>query len=292
METVDNLWTEPGQETAGGRRNVRSNVKLLSRIKERLEAPERGAATMTARLLDCLVLTYAVPAARVRPHLPDGLPPDLLPGPDGEPLAFLQTVCAYWDDLRWSPARPGSGDSYHRCDYRILTRKDGRRGAFSVCLFVSTSSAHLAQRALAHNADYGRFSVHISGDPVRGRFQSYSLRLAGDLGRTEIEVAAPEGEADPAAPAPFGSPEDMALFLTQREEWYYAAALPRRGIGLTPVEHEPLTPSPGRLVSAKLTPWATLDLLSPEEQQVPHSALLEPAVNVTLYPPRLAKLAK
>jgi Uncharacterized conserved protein (COG2071). len=259
---------------------------------------------MTARLLDCLVLTYAVPADRARAHLPEGLAPDLLPGPDGEPLAFLQTVCAYWEDLRWSPAPAKSGDSYHRCDYRILTRRAGKqRGAFSVCLFVSTSSAHLTQRALARNADYARFGVHINGDPVRGQFDTYSLRVSGDLGKTEVEVsgrvaATEEGEEAAALPVPaeaappFGSFDDMASFLTRREEWYYAAALPKHGVGLTPVEHAPLTPTPGRLVSAKLTPWSTLELLTPEEQQAPLSVLVEPAVNLTLYPPRLLKREK
>jgi len=252
-------------------------------------APVKGnAATGTTLERDLLIVTYAVPATRVRAHLPEGLSPDLLPGPDGEPLAFLQTLCAYHEDARWSPLPGFAGTSFHQVAYRILTRRAGKRGVFILRTFVSTSELHATKRAIAREADYARFTFFIDGDPARNANHRYHIRAVGDLGQTNLEVKAlPE---PPPVPAPFGKAEDMVTFLTQREENYFKASVPKNAIGLSPTRHDPLSPAYGELAAARLTPWTELKLLTPDELLHPLAVYLQAALTVYAYPPRLVRL--
>ena len=259
---------------------------FVRRWKGRLETPERGAATMTVTLRDFLIVTYAVPAERARPHVPEGLPLDRLPGPDGEPLAFLQTTCFFNDHFHWSPL-PGPGLSYHQSTYRILTRVGGRRGAYFLRTYLSTSESYLSQRALAREVDQARFFVHITGDPTREQYAAYTLRAVGERGQTALDVRGLPG-APPVLPAPFTRPEEMTFFLTQREEGYYAAAT--RGVGLLPVEHAPLRPVWADLVAARFTLWTDMGLLDSEDLLNPLAVLIQPSVVFTAFPPRLARL--
>jgi hypothetical protein len=253
-------------------------------------APVKGsAATGTTLERDLLIVTYAVPAARVRAHLPEGLSPDLLPGPDGESLAFLQTLCAYHEDARWSPLPGFAGTSFHQVAYRILTRRAGKRSVFILRTFVSTSELHATKRAIAREADFARFTFFIDGDPARNAYHRYHIRAVGDLGQTNLEVnALPE---PPPVPAPFGKADDMVTFLTQREENYFKASVPKNAIGLSPTRHDPLTPAYGELATApRLTPWTELKLLTPDELQHPLTVYLQAALTVYAYPPRLVRL--
>jgi hypothetical protein len=258
---------------------------FLSRLKGRLEAPGRGAATLSVTLRDFLIVTYAVPAERARPHVPAGLPLEMLPGPDGARLAFLQTTCFFNDNLHWSPLA-GPGLSYHQSTYRILTRRGGRRGAFFLRTYLGTIAAHIAQRAVAREVDHASFTVHITGSPLEGHYDTYTVRAVGERGQTALDVRGLP--AAPSLPPPFTRWEEMVFFLTQREEGYYDAAA--GGIGLLPVEHAPLHPAPAELVAARLSLWTDLDLLAPEDLLQPVAVLIQPSIVFTSFPPRLVRL--
>jgi hypothetical protein len=84
----------------------------------------------------------------------------------------------------------------------------------------------------------------------------------------------------------------MALFLTQREEAYSPPPLPKPGIGLTPVHHEPLQPRAGTLKTARVSLFTDSSLLTPETLLQPLAVLLQPSFTLTTYPPRLARLGE
>lgn len=249
-----------------------------------------GPATLSLTLRDLLVVTWAVPAERIRPHVPEKLPLDLLPGPEGERIAFVQTLCAYYESARWSPLPERVGSSYHQVSHRVLTRREKKRGTFVLRTYVSTSEAHGTQRSATRDADYARFSLHIDGDPARGTYRSYTVRCVGDLGQANLEVRAlPETPETP--PAPFGKWADMVDFLTDRPENYFRASTPKTGIGLLPVEQGRITePRHAEVVSAKQTLWTETNILSSEELLKPLSVLMVAAVPLSSYPPRYARL--
>ncbi len=266
-------------------------MNLWQKIKGVLETPEKGAGTATLRLSDIAVLTYTVPLERVTPLVPDGFIPDRLPDASGEPVAFVQTTCAFCEEARWSPAPEGTGEAYREITYRVLGRAEkGKPGVCIVRAFYSADRVYLAQRALQKEADFARTSVHISGDPVRGSFNGYQLRTVADRGTTEWEIAT---AADPdAVPAPFGNRDDMTRFLLRREATYFALSTgPKGWTGYAPVALPVELPAPtiARLVSARLTPWRELGVLSVEAANTPQSVLYLPALTVTAYPPRPVK---
>jgi hypothetical protein len=229
-----------------------------------------------------------VPAERARPHVPAGLPLDTRPDENGEPLAFVQSTCFFNDNLHWSPLgrNTSSGQSYHQSTYRILTRRNDRRGAYFVRTCVGTSESYAAQRAIAGNVEYAPFSVHIAGDPVARRYERYTVRAASEHGQTNLDVRGlPPGapRLAPSAPASLAeNEEDAIFFLTQREEGCYPAAV--GGVGLMPVEHPPLRPVGGELVGARL--WTDLGLLEKDDLLRPVAVLIEPSVVFTVFPPR------
>ena len=250
-------------------------------------AVKGGATTTTTILRDLLIVTYAAPTERVRPLLPEGLPPDQLPGSEGELISFVQVVCAFHENARWSPLPGSAGSSFHQASYRILTRRDGRRGAFHWRTFVSASDTHAAKRTLDKQADFARFSFFIDGDPARRAYRRYTLRAIGDLGKTELEVGALPEPAP--APAPFGSLADMTDFLTRRDDHYLDTPLLKTRYSLVTQSHEPLTPTYATLVAAKLTPWTQAGVLLPGELLTPISVLLQPSLTLYARPPRFIK---
>jgi hypothetical protein len=265
---------------------------IFARLKHRLERPEKGAATITGTLRDYLVVTWAVPAEKARPHVPSELPLDVLPDANGELTAFLQVVCFYGENIHWSPLQNDPlAQSYHQVTYRILTRCQNKRGVFSLRSYFSTEEVRNAQRVVAREVDYARFFVHINGDPARDTYSSYNLRAVGDRGQTSVEVGFPDLATDGPAPlpAPFAKFEDMALFLTQREENYFAASAPKTGIGLTPSASDPFQPRTGVLKSARASLFTDSRILTPDDLLRPVTVLLQPRFTLTTYPPRLAR---
>lgn len=270
-------------------------------IKKETVLPRQKASpgAAVAVLRDVLLVTYAVPEKLVRPHIPPGLPLDRLPGENGDALAFVQTVCAYHDEARWSVLPSHMGQSYHQIAHRVLTRKNGKRGAFNFRTYLSTGEAHLAQRALSRDADFARFSVYISGNPARGPYQTYSLRAVGDLGQTNLEVRArPAEETTRTVPAPFASVSEMADFFVGRNETYFRASAPRAtSVGVVPTETVVSETSgesghgfqTGEIVSSRQTLWSELGIVSPDAQLRPFSVLLYGQWQVTTRPPRFAK---
>jgi hypothetical protein len=271
------------------------SMGLFARLKSRLETPEKGAATITGTLRDYLVVTWAVPAEKARLHVPPELPLDVLPNANGELTAFLQVVCFYGENVHWSPLQNDPlAQCYHQVTYRILTRHQNKRGVFNLRSYFSIEEVRNAQRVVAREVDYGRFFVHINGDPARDTYSSYNLRAVGDRGQTSVEVTFADGGKTDAAPipAPFAKFEDMALFLTQREENYFAASTPKTGIGLVPSTYEPFKPQVGILKSARASLFTDSKLLTPEDLLQPVAVLLQPSFTLTTYPPRLARFGE
>ena len=247
---------------------------------------------------DVLLVTYAVPEKLVRPHAPQGIGLDRLPGGDGNALAFVQTMCAYCDESQISLLPTDVGGSFHQITHRVLTRTENKRGTFTLRTYLSTGEAHIAQRALSRDADFARVWLYIGGNPAVGVTQNYNLRMVGDLGQVNLEVRAAEtkSDGDAKAPAPFASQNEMADFFVRRKETYFRASAPKASsVGVVPTETEwdadadPLFQT-GALVSARQTLFSELGIVSAEAQANPFSVLLFKKWLATSRAPRFAKL--
>ena len=248
-----------------------------------------GPASTTFTLRDLLMVTYALPAEKVAPLVPEGLPLDKLPGPDGESVAFVQTLCALHADARWSPLPESAGQSFHQVTQRVLVRRDGRRGVFLLRTLIGSDEARLAQRALNRDTDFARFSVYIGGDPARASYERYTIRAVSDEGQTQFDLRAAK---ETTVPAPFGTLAEATAFFTDRPDTYFRAAAPRAGIGVQTWRYGFLPEAwSGELTAARVSQWTAppLSLLMPDALLKPYLTLLFPAVTVTAGVPRYAR---
>jgi hypothetical protein len=253
-------------------------------------APRGSVTSSTTTLRDLLIVTYAVSVDKAKALVPEGLPLDRLPGPDGELTAFAQTLIAYHEDARWSPLPGAVGASFHQISYQLLTRLDGKKGAFELRTFTSGTEQHVAQRALHRSADFARMSLFIDGNPARAQYRSYTVRASGDLGKTELDVRVlPEA---PTPPVPFARAADMVSFLADRDEIFFRASAPKDRVRRMVVDSGAFAPLFGEVTYARMTPWVEFGLLSPDDQTNPLAVLIQPALPVVAHTPRFAKLAR
>lgn len=262
---------------------------ILSRLKEKLESPIRGAGAFSSTLHDFLLVTWPVPAERLQGIVPPDLGIDLLPGEDGSLLAFVQVACYFWEDLHWSPLHLATlTEPHHQVVCRVLTRRNNQRGVYNLRTYFSVDEVRNRHRILAKEVDSAQFQVHIAGNPAQGEYISYSLRAVGDRGQTRLEVRFPEsGDAAAPPPSPFHSFDDMVQFLSDRREQYFSGPIRSAGLGMIPVQHPPLQPRTGSLESARVSVFTDKKILTPEELLQPLSVLVQPTLPQTTSPVRL-----
>jgi Uncharacterized conserved protein (COG2071) len=251
----------------------------------------KNPLTATSSLLDLVVVTWAVPAERVASLVPKGLSLDRLPNAEGELTAFVQFACALHAGRRWSPLPANSGDAFHRADFRVLVRPSVGEvrtpATFLLRAMLSTEEARLSMRAIAKEAKFGRFVLHIAGNPALGECERYELTLRDDDSQT-TQITAEAKSADDPVPTPFASSSDMARFLLARDETYYAGSL--SGVGKVPFTRNEYVPKPLQLVSAKLPFFSSQNILTESEIAEPLCVLYQPNLAVSVYPPRSAAL--
>jgi hypothetical protein len=277
-------------------------IAPVQQKEQRRAVAIKNPLTATSSLLDLVVITWAVPAERVASLVPKGLSLDRLPNAEGELTAFVQFACALHAGRRWSPLPANSGDAFHRADFRVLVRptnapsgSDKTPATFLLQALLSTEEARLSMRAIAKEAKFGRFALHIAGNPALGVCERYELTLRDDNSQT-TQITAEGGSAEDnikdavenSAPAPFASSEDMAKFLLARDETYYAGSL--SGVGKVPFTRSEYNPKPMRLLSAKIPFFVNQNILTESELAKPLCTLYQPGLVASVYPPRSAVL--
>jgi uncharacterized membrane protein YphA (DoxX/SURF4 family) len=182
----------------------------------------RGAARLRAMLArhplpidahfrDCVTLTYALPAAVLRPLLPPGLELETVNGSGFVAVALVQT-----EALRPSPLPAALGQDFFLAGYRVFTRFRTASGRSLRGLRILRSDTDRPQMVAGGNLlthyDYHRCSATITEAD----------------GRLEIDIKTPGGEADlriSALPLEHRLP-DGSPFASAREALRFAGPLP------------------------------------------------------------------
>lgn len=173
---------------------------LTARIPEHLK-------TITTSQQHVLIVTHAVPVARVRRLVPAHFELDTLKI-DGEICAFLQVVCAFNDNLHYTPLPKPSLD-FWQLTYRVLTRQRfaenapsqnaapanaaatganaptapastrsalrGTPGAFVVKSYTGAKAASMLQSAVVAQSQFAQFNVLMRGDTARGEYSLMAI---------------------------------------------------------------------------------------------------------------------
>lgn len=216
-----------------------------------------------------LVVTHAVPAERVRLHVPGGLELDLIKGPEDEDVALVSATCFLNTDFHW----PGTHSAFHQSTYVTYTRPNGEAGVYILANFLERGTP-LLERLAVENSYPADFDVSLSYDPSSRSYGTYYCEILSDHGDTIIQVRSAGGE--PEVSMPFTSPREMAMFITHR----LTACFPMAGggLGIMSAEHEEMDPVGAELLAGQFDLWEKLGILRLEESELPYSVLIQPRI--------------
>ena len=177
---------------------------LLARLR-------RHPIPIDAHFRHCVTLTYALPAATLRPLLPPGLELDTVGGQGFVAVALVQT-----ERLRPTGVARAAGRDFFLAGYRIFTRfrtPDGR--------------ALRGLRILRSDADS---RLMVAGGNLLTHYNYSECRAAVDAAenRLHLSVVSPDGEGDLDVTADLadGSLPPRSPFASVREARRFAGPLP------------------------------------------------------------------
>jgi hypothetical protein len=227
---------------------------------------------------DFALVTYLVPAERIRPHLPAGVRLQGFRDDDGRDQGFVTASCFRNHRLRWAGG-PSPGMTLYQSTYRTYVRVGRDVGAFFFSSYVETVAGTWAQKLGLADTRRARFTVAITRGP-RGGYPAYRAEMRADDGTAVLDVVATD---EPAAVTPFGSPQEHVRFVTHRLHGYSRSLL---GVPVeAQVEHPEMPAFGGRLVEGRFPSLERLRLVDRDGQARPHSVLVSPGVRFELLAP-------
>lgn len=258
-------------------------------LAKRLIKPKGSWVDVRSTLRHFALVTYAVPADRLRPHIPaerfDIAEFDI----GGQKLALLSAV-PFWDeDFRFVHAAPFIKRAFGQTNHRVYVI-DRRTGEHCVWFFGTTLGSWLvfAARLLWgipwHHAHYETDCVY---NPTRRAYDRYHMTVQSDWCSAEIDFS------DTGAPTMtlpgFATPDELTLILTHPVEGFFYRLGPQtlKNIGTYSVWHEKINFTLGHANHLYFSLYERLGILSRAEMQHPHSILICPQTEFEVFlPPR------
>ena len=225
------------------------------------------------------LVTHAVPAERVRKHLPARFELETFVSKSGREMAFISSSTFCNRQIRWSAARYPAHD-FDQCTFRTYVTWQGLRGAYFFGTYVSTRLSYVGQRMVAANTRLADFDVDI-----RGGAEGYPVFDARVVAGDQQLVLQLEALEKPSAQPPFASVNEHTQFITYRLHGFARSPF---GETYGPIEHCHMDPWAGRLREGRFDFWEDMGVLEPDEANDVFSVLVEPSVRFTLHPPRRA----
>lgn len=231
---------------------------------------------------DFTLVTHAVPAGRVRPHVPDGLSLQTFVDSNGTEMALVSVASFCNRDLQpvWAPY---PRHSFEQITFRTYVTHGDRVGLWFFGSHVNTGLSWGGQWILAKGTRLASVSKRI--DRSEQGYRSFGLDSEVDDERVSLRI---EAEDQPSAAWPFVTAGEMLTFLTLRLHGFSEAPGGLHTYG--PIEHRVMDPVGGRLVAGRCDFWDRLGIVTPEEFATPQSVLIEPEVRFILKPPRPIRL--
>lgn len=242
-----------------------------------------GWLSVDVTLSHLTMLTYAVEPQRLRAHIPDRFDLELVTLDDGRRAGLVSVVNFY--DERFRNARcPLFPMSFGQTNYRAYIRHEGKAAAW---FFATTlgSLFNVIPRSVWRLPWY-RARYHFEARQHPGSTVYSQLDCSAqcpETGRFEVR-ARDTGEAVGRLDG-FVDRETTLSILTQPVDGF----LRRRDGDLTTysVWHPLFTPTLGRAEHIRCDLLQHLDLVSQEELPQPHSLMIQPSIDYTIYlPPR------
>ncbi len=246
--------------------------------------PLRDLFSVDDLLRPALLISWAVPAARVRPLVPSCLALDTVSGAGGVELALL-TVAVVLNVGMHPHLLPALHTTCAQANYRTYVRgRDGAPGVYFFANFVAGRAGWVIPWLLSANVHYApaRLRGYLPHTATPGATWNLQLTMHSPLGPTQLVVGGPCVPL--TVPAYWPDPATAAHFLSQRLTGYLRDR--RNRVWALPVHHLEMTPWPGTVQVITCAPWQHWGLLSAAETAQPFAVLLQPEVLFRAYVPR------
>lgn len=246
--------------------------------------PRPRGIDVVSTLLHFAIVTYAVPAERLRPLVHERF--ELLTVPvDGVPRALISVVPFQELDFRLA-AYPSPQFRFGQTNYRVYVtdRTTGQPCVWFLGSLLDSITVVVPRYLWKLPWHHGRmhFDCALGGD---GLYSHYAIETRSAWGGAMLELRQAEGLTQQHAGFP--DEETALVYLTHPLSGYYTR---RDGkLGSYSIWHDTLAMHPAQVVEARFDALQRLGVASFEEQRRPYSVLVQAQTEFTIYlPPGLA----
>ncbi len=253
-------------------------------LQSRIASRRSGLIDIRSDLLHFALITYALPAERLHPHIPArfDIPTFSI---NGQQLALMSAVPFLDADFNFYRLVPFVKLQFAQTNYRVYV-VDRETGEHCVWFFGTTLGSWVVQIARTlwripwH---YARYEMDCRYNAQRHAYDRYHFSKTSDWASAEIEL---EDTGEPMTLTPgFSTLDEQILILTHPIIGYFYRLDTRPGTYSVWHEEIPLTVGKGKHLYFSL--YERLGLLSREEMENPHSVLICPRTTFEVHlPPR------
>lgn len=267
-------------------------------LQSRLASRRSSLIDVRSDLLHFALITYALPAERLRPHIPArfDIPTFLI---NDEPRALMSAVPFLDADFHFYRLAPFVKWRFAQTNYRVYV-VDRETGEHCVWFFGTTLGSWVVQLARTlwripwH---FARYEVDCLYNPTRRAYDRYHFSKTSPWASAEIEL---EDTGAPMTLTPgFSSLDEQILILTHpiigyfyrlsdlhqlSSETEFLVSKPAL-VGTYSVWHEEIPLTVGKARHLYFSLYERLGLLSREEMKNPHSVLICPRTTFEVHLP-------
>jgi len=257
---------------------VEAKPLLAKRIADR----RSGLLDVRSDLLHFALITYALPAERLRPHIPDRFEIQTFPI-GGERLALMSAVPFLDNDFSYYRIAPFIKWKFAQTNYRVYVI-DRETGEPCVWFFGTTLGGwvvNLARRLWKIPWHYARYEIDCQYDEKKQAYDRYRFTHASNWASATIQLE--DTGAAPTLLPGFTDLAEQTLVLTHPVTGYFYRTDGR--LGTYSVWHAEIPLTVGRPVNLYFSLYERLELLTRDEMARPHSVLICPRTTFEVHLP-------
>lgn len=249
-----------------------------------LHPPRPQGLDVVTTLRHFAIITYAVPPERLRGLVDARFDLEQIEL-DGKTFALLSVVPFEDQDFR-SAVFPSPRWRFGQTNYRVYVRDrvSGEPSVWFLGTVLGSWTVNIPRHLWQLPWHFGRFSMNCIQD-ASGLYTSYRVATQSDWASTELELSH-HPQVPPVYPG-FPDTETGQVILTHPLTGYYYRRDGR--LGSYAIWHNRLSPTSGRVVTARFSLLDRLGLVFFPEQANPYGVLIQPQTEFFIHlPPRRA----
>lgn len=249
----------------------------------RIEEGATGFLCVSTRLEHLTVVTYAVEPERLRRHIPQPFELELVELEDGTRAALVSAVTFLNRDFHLVRV-PTPRLTLGQTNYRAYVRHKGAPAVWFLGTAIDTRAVFIPRHVWQMPWRRGRYTFDVEREGARGTYGRFEVSARGEW---DLHLAIEDSGKEVGVLPGFTSSVQVLNVLTQTHVGFFSRWRSSGGVGRYTIWHDLYQPRSASILEARFGLLAGLDIVPEEEQQTPHSVILEPSVLYHIHlPPR------